>query len=89
MRFAFGLTLTFSSGHALAHDGPLFSMAHADFWGMLLIALSTLLMSLGTAIAVRTKTLPQPPLNKDALVLKVVRDKDLGSARVVRSIGNA
>ena len=89
MRFAFGLTLIFSSGHALAHDGPLLSMAHADFWGMLLIALSTLLMSLGTAIAVRTKTLPQPPLSKDALALKVVRDKDLGSARVVRSIGNA
>ena len=44
MRFAFGLTLTFSSGHALAHDGPLFSMAHADFWGMWLIALAILLI---------------------------------------------
>jgi hypothetical protein len=89
MKFAFGLTLIFFSEHALAHDGPLLSMAHADFWGMLLIALATLLMSLSTAIAVRTKTLPQPAIDKDVLALKVMGDKDFGSARVVGSIGNA
>lgn len=89
MKFAFGLTLIFYSGHALAHDGPLLSMAHAEFWGMLLIALATLLMSLSTVIAVRTKTLPQSPIDKDALALKVVGDKALASARVVGSIGNA
>jgi hypothetical protein len=89
MKFAFGLTVIFSSGHAFAHDGPLLSMAHADFWGMWLIALATLLMSLSVAIAGRIKTLPQPPIDKDALALKVVGQKDFGSARVVRSIGNA
>jgi hypothetical protein len=56
---------------------------------MLLIALATLLMSLSTAIAVRTKTLPQPAIDKDVLALKVMGDKDFGSARVVGSIGNA
>ena len=89
MRFAFGLTLTSFSGHVLAHDGPLFSMAHADFWGVWLIALAVLLMSLSVTIAVRTKTLPQPPVDKDPLALKVARDEDLGTARVVRSLGNA
>ena len=89
MRFAFGLTLTFSSGHALAHDGPLLSMAHADFWGMWLIALAILLMSVSVTIAVRTKTLPKPPIDKDALALKLMEDKDLGVAHAVRSLGNA
>tara|TARA_Y200000002_G_C22308095_1_gene507315 strand:- start:337 stop:606 length:270 start_codon:yes stop_codon:yes gene_type:complete len=89
MKFAFGLAVVFSSGHALAHDGPLLSMAHADFWGMWLIALAVLLMSLSVAIAVRRKTLPQPPIDKDALVLEVVGHKDFGSTPVVRSIGNA
>ena len=89
MKFAFGLALIFSSGQALAHDGPLLSMAHADLWGMWLIALAVLLMSLSVAIAVRIKTLPQPPIEKDALVLEVVGHKDFGSTPVVRSIGNA
>ena len=89
MRFAFGLTLTFSSGHALAHDGPLFSMAHADFWGMWLIALAILRMSVSVTIAVRTKTLPQPPVEKGVLALKVIEDKDLGAAHAVRSLSNA
>ena len=89
MKFAFGLAVVFSSGHALAHDGPLLSMAHADFWGMWLIAIAALLMSLSVAIAVRIKTLPQPPIDKDALVLEVVGHKDFGSTPVVRSIGNA
>ena len=89
MKFAFGLALIFSSGHALAHDGLLLSMAHADFWGMWLIAIAALLMSLSVAIAVRIKTLPQPPIDKDALVLEVVGHKDFGSTPVVRSIGNA
>ena len=89
MKFAFGFALLFSSGHALAHDGPLLSMAHADLWGMWLIAIAALLMSLSVAIAVRIKTLPQPPIDKDALALKVVGHKDFGSTPVVRSIGNA
>ena len=46
-------------------------------------------MSLSVAIAVRRKTLPQPPIDKDALVLEVVGHKDFGSTPVVRSIGNA
>ena len=89
MRFAIGLILTSFSGHVLAHDGPLFSMAHADFWGMWLIALAILLMSVSVTIAFRTKTLPQPPVEKGVLALKVMEDKDLGAANAVRSLGNA
>jgi hypothetical protein len=56
---------------------------------MWLIAIAALLMSLSVAIVVRIKTLPQPPIDKDALALQVVGHKDFGSTPVVRSIGNA
>ena len=66
MKVLIGLSLLGFSAPVLAHDGPLLSMAHADFWAMLLIALAVLLASVSAIISALTKTLPEAPVITDS-----------------------
>ena len=66
MKVLIGLSLLGFSAPGLAHDGPLLSMAHADFWAMLLIALAVLLASVSAIISALTKTLPEAPVITDS-----------------------
>ena len=85
MKVLIGLSLLGLSAPVLAHDGPLLSMAHADFWAMLLIALAVLLASISTIISARTKTLPEAPEIADSFA----RDLATEPVAVSKSLGRA
>ena len=85
MKVLIGLSLLGFSAPVLAHDGPLLSMAHADFWAMLLIALAVLLASISAIISARTKTLPEAPEIADSFA----RDLASEPVAVSKSLGRA
>jgi hypothetical protein len=85
MRLLTGFSLSGFAAPAIAHDGPLLSMAHADFWGVCFIALAVLFASASVAISSRTKTLPEAPVGKEALSLDLApalagASKSIGSS---------
>ena len=85
MKLLIGLSLLGFSAPALAHDGPLLSMAHADFWAMWLIAMAVLLASISAIISARTNTLPEAPVKQESFAL----DLAIEPVAVSKSFGRA
>lgn len=85
MKLIIGLSLLGFGAPAFAHDGPLLSMAHADFWAMWLIAVAVLLASIGAIISARTNTLPEAPVKQESFALDLATEP----AAVSKSFGRA
>ena len=73
MKIIFIFSALILGNAAIAHEGSLFSIAHAEYWGMWCIAIGILLATISVAFAVRTRKFPEAPIDKGLLDINIPR----------------